>query len=201
MAQAHKRYVSRALGLVQRKAAREIATAGSRVSDSPTGGWSRAFCAGAKPVVNGAQQFAFFLRSVARRRPTPHPRMETPPAPTVVELAEAILGGNVLVILQEHGQVPPGWAYINLFAHNDRAWLERVRDHNASRHPLSAWGTVVFELIEDILAVFRTEAELRNAQHNALIPLELAVWGGRPLDSPDDLDVMVRGALHLQSSR
>ena len=168
------------------------------MGDSPTGGWSRAFVPGLKPVVvNGAQQFAFFLRSVPWRRPTPHPRMETP---TVVELAEAILEGDVLLISQEHRQVPPAWAYINLFAHGDRSWFERVRDHNVARHPLSAWGTVVFDLIEDILGAFRTETELRNAQRNALIPLELAVWDGRPLESPEDLDVMVRGALRLRSS-
>ena len=178
MAQAHKRYMSRARGLVQGKSREGDSHSGQPCERQPNRWLVACVCAGAKPVVNGAQQFAFFLRSVARRRPTPHPRMETPPAPTVVELAEAILGGNVLVILQEHGRVPPTWAYINLFAHSDRSWFERVRDHNASRHPLSAWGTVVFDLIEDILAVFRTEAELRNAQHNALIPLELAVWGG-----------------------
>jgi hypothetical protein len=120
---------------------------------------------------------------------------------TVVELAEAILEGDALLVSQQGRQAPPAWAYLNLLAHSDRDRLVQVRDHNVSRRPLPVWGAVVFQLIDDILEHFGTDAELLGAQRHALIPLELAVWDGRPLESPEDLDVMVRGALHLQSSR
>jgi len=116
---------------------------------------------------------------------------------SVVQLAEALIQGDVLIALQERGEAAPAWGYLNLLAHSDRTSLRRVRDFNQSRRPLSGWGTVVFDLIVDILNSVPTDEELTALQRNALIPLELKIWDGREmLASPQDLDILVRSALY-----
>lgn len=116
---------------------------------------------------------------------------------SVVQLAEALIHGDVLIALQERGEAAPAWGYLNLLAHSDRSSLRRVRDFNQSRRPLSGWGTVVFELIVDILNSAATEEDLQALQRIALVPLELKIWDGRePLGSPQDLDILVRSALY-----
>jgi len=116
---------------------------------------------------------------------------------SVVQLAEALIQGDVLIALQERGEAAPAWGYLNLLAHSDRTSLRRVRDFNQSRRPLSGWGTVVFDLIVDILSSVPTDEELTALQRSALIPLELKIWDGREmLASPQDLDILVRSALY-----
>jgi hypothetical protein len=116
---------------------------------------------------------------------------------SVVQLAEALLQGDVLIALQERGEAAPAWGYLNLLAHSDRSSLRRVRDFNQSRRPLSGWGTVVFDLIVDILSSVPTDEDLTALQRCALIPLELKIWDGREmLASPQDLDILVRSALY-----
>lgn len=116
---------------------------------------------------------------------------------SVVQLAEALIQGDVLIALQERGEAAPAWGYLNLLAHSDRCSLRRVRDFNQSRRPLSGWGTVVFELIVDILNSAPTEDDLQTLQRKALVPLELEIWDGREtLSSPHDLDILVRSALY-----
>gem|GEM_PF-2386495 len=115
---------------------------------------------------------------------------------SVAQLAEAIVQGEVLIALQERGEAAPPWGYLNLLAHSDRSSLERVREFNEPRHPLSGWGTVVFDLIVDMLAAADNDAKLLALQRQALVPLELAVWdGSESLSSPLDLDILVRAAL------
>ena len=117
-------------------------------------------------------------------------------ADDVVEIACAILRGEVLLACQAAGEAPPAWGYLNLLAHSDHASLGRIRDFNRARGPLSRWGAVVFELICDILALAPEHDELTELQRNALIPLELEVWDRRTfLYGPEDLDVMVRSKL------
>ena len=101
---------------------------------------------------------------------------------SVVQLAEALVQGDVLIALQERGEAAPAWGYLNLLAHSDRSSLRRVRDFNQSRRPLSGWGTVVFDLIVDMLE-FGADAtnELQALQRKALIPLELKIWDGREM--------------------
>jgi len=116
---------------------------------------------------------------------------------SVVQLAETLIQGEVLIALQERGEVAPPWGYLNLLAHSDRRALRRVRDFNQSRRPLSGWGTVVFDLIVDILNSTPTESDLKALQRNALVPLELKIWGGKErLNTPQDLDILVRGAMY-----
>jgi hypothetical protein len=116
---------------------------------------------------------------------------------SVVQLAEALIQGDVLIALQERGEAAPTWGYLNLLAHSDRSSLRRVRDFNQSRRPLSGWGTVVFDLIVDILSSVPTDEELIALQRCALLPLELKIWDGREmLASPQDLDILVRSALY-----
>ena len=116
---------------------------------------------------------------------------------SVVQLAEALIHGDVLIALQERGEAAPAWGYLNLLAHSDRSSLRRVRDFNQSRRPLSGWGTVVFDLIVDILSSVPTDEELTALQRSALIPLELKIWDGREmLASPQDLDILIRSALY-----
>jgi hypothetical protein len=118
-------------------------------------------------------------------------------AVSVVQLAEALLQGDVLIALQERGEAAPAWGYLNLLAHSDRNALQRVRDFNQSRRPLSGWGTVVFELIVDVLAAAPTEEDLLALQRQALVPLELQIWDGEvALSSPQDLDILVRSAIY-----
>ena len=116
---------------------------------------------------------------------------------SVVALAEALIQGDVLIALQERGEPAPAWGYLNLLAHSDRSSLRRVRDFNQSRRPLSGWGTVVFDLIVDILNSAPTDEELIALQRKALLPLELRIWDGQELlGSPQDLDILVRSALY-----
>jgi hypothetical protein len=116
---------------------------------------------------------------------------------SVVQLAEAIVQGDVLIALQERGEAAPAWGYLNLLGHSDRGSLRRVRDFNQSRRPLSGWGTVVFELIVDMLNSAPTEEDLQSLQRCALVPLELDIWDGREtLSCPQDLDILVRSALY-----
>jgi hypothetical protein len=116
---------------------------------------------------------------------------------SVVQLAEALIQGDVLIALQERGEAAPAWGYLNLLAHSDRTSLRRVRDFNQSRRPLSGWGTVVFDLIVDILNSAPSEDELTAVQRKALVPLELNVWANREtLTTPQDLDILVRSALY-----
>jgi hypothetical protein len=116
---------------------------------------------------------------------------------SVVQLAEALIQGDVLIALQERGDAAPSWGYLNLLAHSDRSSLRRVLDFNQSRRPLSGWGTVVFDLIVDMLNSTSSEHDLRALQRKALIPLELKIWDGREiLASPQDLDILVRSALY-----
>jgi hypothetical protein len=116
---------------------------------------------------------------------------------SVVQLAEALIQGDVLIALQERGEAAPAWGYLNLLAHSDRASLRRVRDFNQSRRPLSGWGTVVFELIVDMLNSAANDEDLQVLQRKALVPLELKIWDGREsLASPQDLDILVRSALY-----
>jgi hypothetical protein len=121
---------------------------------------------------------------------------------SVVQLAEALLHGDVLITLQERGEAAPAWGYLNLLAHSERGSLQRVRDFNQSRRPLSGWGTVVFELIVDMLSAAPTEEDLRALQRQALVPLELRIWGGEELlASPQDLDILVRSAIYRYLGR
>src|SRR5271167_84361 len=116
---------------------------------------------------------------------------------SVVQVAEALIQGEVLIALQERGEAAPAWGYLNLLAHSDRSSLRRVRDFNQSRMPLSGWGTVVFDLIVDILNLVPTDEELIALQRTALIPVELEIWDGREmLASPQDLGILVRSALY-----
>jgi hypothetical protein len=116
---------------------------------------------------------------------------------SIVQLAEALIQGDVLIALQERGEGAPAWGYLNLLAHSDRSALRRVRDFNQSRRPLSGWGTVVFDLIVDMLNSAPTDDELVSLQRKALIPLELRIWDGQELlGSPQDLDILVRSALY-----
>jgi len=116
---------------------------------------------------------------------------------SVVQLAEALVHGDVLIALQDRGVAAPAWGYVNLLAHSDLAALRRVRDFNQSRRPLSSWGTVVFDLIVDILSSAPTDEELQALQSNALVPLELEIWAGNEtLASPQDLDHLARRALY-----
>ena len=72
-----------------------------------------------------------------------------------------------------------------------------MRDFNQSRRPLSGWGTVVFDLIVDILNSAPSRRGPEALQRHALVPLELKIWGGRErLNSPQDLDILVRGAIY-----
>ena len=87
---------------------------------------------------------------------------------SVVQLAEAVIQGEVLIALQERGEAAPSWGYLNLLAHSDRRSLRRVRDFNQSRRPLSGWGTVVFDLIVDILNSAPAEEDLSALQRHAL---------------------------------
>ena len=96
---------------------------------------------------------------------------------SVVQVAEALVQGEVLIALQERGEAAPAWGYLNLLAHSDRSSLRRVRDFNQSRMPLSGWGTVVFDLIVDILNLVPTDEQLITLQRTALIPLELKILG------------------------
>jgi len=116
---------------------------------------------------------------------------------SVVQMAEALIQGEVLIALQERGEAAPPWGYLNLLAHSERSALRRVRDFNQSRRPLSSWGAVVFDLIVDILNSTTTEDDLKALQRHALVPLELKVWGNlERLSTPQDLDVVVRGAMY-----
>lgn len=116
---------------------------------------------------------------------------------SVVQLAEALVQGDVLIALQERGEPAPAWGYLNLLAHSDRASLRRVREFNQSRRPLSGWGTVVFDLIVDILDSAPGDEDLQALQRKALVPLELDIWDGKEtLSSPQDLDILVRSALY-----
>ncbi len=116
---------------------------------------------------------------------------------SVVQMAEALVQGEVLIALQERGEAAPPWGYLNLIAHSDRTALRRVRDFNQSRRPLSGWGSVVFDLIVDILNSTTTEDDLRALQRGALVPLELRVWGhDERLNTPQDLDISVRAAMY-----
>src|SRR5580704_8027819 len=83
---------------------------------------------------------------------------------SVVQLAEALIQGDVLIALQERGEPAPAWGYLNLLAHSDRTSLRRVRDFNQSRRPLSGWGTVVFDLIVDMLNSAPSDDELQALQ-------------------------------------
>jgi hypothetical protein len=116
---------------------------------------------------------------------------------SIVQLAEALIQGDVLIALQERGEAAPAWGYLNLLAHSDRSSLRRVRDFNQSRRPLSGWGTVVFDLIVDMLNSAASDEDLQALQRKALVPLELKIWDGREsLNSPQDLDILVRSALY-----
>lgn len=116
---------------------------------------------------------------------------------SVVQMAEALVQGDVLIALQERGEAAPAWGYLNLLAHSDRNSLARVRDFNQSRRPLSGWGTVVFDLIVDMLASAPNDDELVSLQRKVLVPLELKIWDGQEiLAKPQDLDVLVRSALY-----
>jgi hypothetical protein len=116
---------------------------------------------------------------------------------SIVQLAEALIQGDVLIALQERGEAAPAWGYLNLLAHSDRSSLRRVRDFNQSRRPLSGWGTVVFDLIVDMLNSAASDEDLQALQRKALVPLELKIWDGREsLSSPQDLDILVRSALY-----
>ena len=116
---------------------------------------------------------------------------------SVVQMAEALIQGDVLIALQERGEAAPAWGYLNLLAHSDRSSLRRVRDFNQSRRPLSGWGTVVFDLIVDMLNSAPDDEDLRALQRKALVPLELKIWDGHEtLNSPQDLDILVRSALY-----
>jgi len=116
---------------------------------------------------------------------------------SVVQMAEALVQGDVLIALQERGEAAPAWGYLNLLAHSDRTSLTRVRDFNQSRRPLSGWGTVVFDLIVDMLASATSDEELVSLQRKVLVPLELKIWDGQEiLAKPQDLDVLVRSALY-----
>jgi hypothetical protein len=105
-----------------------------------------------------------------------HPQQKS--GVSVVQLAEAVIQGDVLIALQERGEPAPAWGYLNLLAHSDRVSLRRVHDFNQSRKPLSGWGTVVFELIVELLESALTEEQLIVVQRKALVPLELEVWNG-----------------------
>jgi hypothetical protein len=121
---------------------------------------------------------------------------------SVVQLAEALIQGDVLIALQERGEVAPAWGYLNLLAHSDRSSLQRVREFNESRQPLSGWGTVVFDLIVDILGWLPTDEDFLALQRKALVPLELSVWDGcDSLSSPVDLDILVRSAVYRHLGR
>jgi hypothetical protein len=118
------------------------------------------------------------------------------PAVSVVEWAEAVMSGGVLMLLQERRESTPAWAYLNLLAHGDLATLERVRDYNRDRQPLSVWGAVVWGLIVDLLDRATDPRRLVALQRAALVPLELAVWAGEAsIALPQDLDYLVQGAL------
>jgi hypothetical protein len=124
-----------------------------------------------------------------------HPQQRT--EISVVQLAEALVQGDVLIALQERGEAAPPWGYLNLLAHSDHSSIQRVREFNEPRQPLSGWGTVVFDLIVDILAWAHSDEELLALQRKALIPLELSVWEGQEaLSSPVDLDILVRSAVY-----
>lgn len=121
---------------------------------------------------------------------------------SVVQLAEALIQGDVLIALQERGEVAPAWGYLNLLAHSDRSALQRVKEFNESRQPLSGWGTVVFDLIVDILGWAHTDDELLVLQRKSLVPLELSVWDGHDLlSSPTDLDILVRSTVYRYLGR
>lgn len=112
-------------------------------------------------------------------------------------MAEALIQGDVLIALQERGEAAPAWGYLNLLAHSERGSLRRVRDFNQSRRPLSGWGTVVFDLIVDMLNSAPSDEDLQILQRKALVPLELKIWDGHEsLSSPQDLDILVRSALY-----
>ena len=116
---------------------------------------------------------------------------------SVVQMAEALIQGDVLIALQERGEAAPAWGYLNLLAHSERGSLRRVRDFNQSRRPLSGWGTVVFDLIVDMLNSAPSDEDLQILQRKALVPLELKIWDGHEsLNSPQDLDILVRSALY-----
>lgn len=121
---------------------------------------------------------------------------------SVVQLAEAIVQGDVLIALQERGEAAPPWGYLNLLAHSDLSSLERVREFNEPRRPLSGWGTVVFDLIVDILGWVGTDEELLVLQRKVLVPLELSVWGEHDtFSSSVDLDILVRSAIYRYLGR
>ena len=116
---------------------------------------------------------------------------------SVAQLAEALIQGDVLIALQERGEAAPAWGYLNLLAHSDRGSLQRVREFNEARQPLSGWGTVVFDLIVDLLGWVHSDEDLLALQRKALVPLELSVWEGcDSLSSPVDLDILVRNAVY-----
>jgi hypothetical protein len=121
---------------------------------------------------------------------------------SVVQLAEALIQGDVLIALQERGEAAPAWGYLNLLAHSDRSSLQRVKEFNEPRQPLSGWGTVVFDLIVDILSWTHTDEDLLLLQRKALVPLELSVWDGNDsLSCPVDLDILVRSAVYRHLGR
>jgi hypothetical protein len=128
-----------------------------------------------------------------------NPGQSTPKsAVSVVDWAEAVLSGGVLMLLQERREATPTWGYLNLLAHNDLDTLIRVREFNRQRQPLSSWGTVVWELIVELIDLAGDARRLQSFQRNALVPLELAVWSGEEaLTTPEDLARVVRTAFKV----
>lgn len=92
----------------------------------------------------------------------------------LAEESEALLAGRYHeLLLGNHGQALPGWAWMNPLAHAECAELKRLANLSPNRDdPLAFLSYLAHEVL---LRTGEDDKAIRQIQHDTLVPLELAL--------------------------
>lgn len=115
----------------------------------------------------------------------------------VAAAAERMLAGGAVGLFREAGYpYAPSWAYLNRLAHSDVEQIVALAEAAELGRP-GGWGAILGYIAAELLTFEKTSAQIRRAQREVLVPLELDLLDGQVPDpeSPDEFLSLIMGAI------
>lgn len=118
----------------------------------------------------------------------------------IAKECEAFLAGRYHeLLLGNHRQALPGWAWINPLAHADCAELKRLANLSPSRDDPLAFLSYLAD--EVLLRTSGDDVALQRIQHDTLVPLELALLHHASSSDVTEIARIIRDRLEYRTSR
>lgn len=115
----------------------------------------------------------------------------------VAAAAERMLSGGAVGLYREAGYpYAPSWAYLNRLAHCSVDQMVALAEAAGRGRP-GGWGATLGYIAAELLTFEKTSDQIRRAQREALIPLELDLLDGQLAEPecPEEFRALIMGAI------